>query len=32
MSQSKGKFVIKPPRPRNHMDERAAQVIWDLLR
>eukprot|EP00903_Cladosiphon_okamuranus_P018135 g16689.t1 len=31
MSQSKGKFVIKPPRPRNHMDERAAQVIWDLL-
>lgn len=32
MSQSKAKFVIKPPRPRNHMDERAAQGIWDLLR
>ncbi|CAM9725172.1 unnamed protein product [Ectocarpus sp. 12 AP-2014] len=31
MSQSKGKFVIKPPKPRNHMDERAALVIWDLL-
>lgn len=30
--QSKGKFVIKPPRPRNHMDERAAHVIWELLR
>lgn len=32
MSQSKSKLVIKGPRPRNHMDERAALVIWELLR
>ena len=31
MASDKKKFVIKPFRPRNHMDTAAAQTIWQAL-